>query len=82
MELAFNSHLFTNTRHYGASETSGGTPLREGKYIKRKVKVSFVFSISILKLWHLTYFIQFKFSVLEKKFESKYLFDKISNLQN
>lgn len=50
MELAFNSHLFTNTRHYGASETSGGTPLREGKYIKRKVKVSFFFSISILKL--------------------------------
>lgn len=41
MDLAFNSHLFTNTRQYGASETSGGTSLREEKCIKRKV--SFIF---------------------------------------
>ena len=31
MDLAFNSHLFTNARQHGASETSGGTSLREEK---------------------------------------------------
>ena len=37
MDLAFNSHLFTNARQHGASETSGGTSLREEKCIKKKV---------------------------------------------
>lgn len=49
MDLAFNSHLFTNTRQYGASKTSGGMTLRGGKYIKRKVKVSYLFPFQCSK---------------------------------
>jgi hypothetical protein len=72
MELAFNSHLFTNTRQYGASETSGETTLREENNIKGRVKVTLI----LFHFFFHTVTFELKFLVLENKFKSKSLFDK------
>lgn len=81
MELALNSHLFTNTRQYTASETSGGTPLRKGKYIKRKVKVSFILFHFFTQIVTSNSFYQTQILCVEKKFESKH-FIKLSDCLN